>query len=258
VPEPTEDIEGIHRIKRRKDPDGKEHAYMGRKKLPLGRIKQKPDPRDQLHKAKPPKRAPQLAAATYRYWNDSTWRGDQGNTSQCVAYSAVHRIENSPKTYPATGPVVPPATVYARAQEIDEFPGTNYEGTSVRAGAAVMLERGFISEYQWVYDMTSLITLLHLSGPVVFGSVWWWSMFNPRRVKDAAGTYRQTLVIDEGQGEAGGHAYLANGVNLPGKVIRILNSWGSSWGASGRAWMSFDTAEKLLFPDGEACYYVEV
>jgi hypothetical protein len=257
VPEAAEDLEGIHRIKRKRDPDGKERAYMGRKRLPLGRRKQEPDPRDRLHTAKPPKRRPR-AAATYRYWYDGVWRGDQGNTSQCVIYSGLHRIENAPRTYTAAGPILVPTTAYNRAQEIDEWPGNDYEGTSVRAGAKVMLEHGLISEYQWVYNMTDLIQLLHQSGPVVFGTVWWWSMFNPRRVKDAAGTYRETLVVDESQGDAGGHAYLANGLNLPGKVIRILNSWGLSWGANGRAWMSFATAEKLLFPDGEACYYVEV
>lgn len=251
------DIEGIHSIKRRMDLDGTYRAYMGRKRLPLGRRKQKADPRDKLHPAKPSTRAPMLAA-TYRYWNDSTWRGDQGNTSQCVAYSALHRIENAPRTYPEAGPVLNPTTVYNRAQEIDDWPGTNYEGTSVRAGAKVMLERGFISEYQWVENFDDFLLLLHMQGPINVGTTWYWSMFNPRRVKDAQGAYRTTVTIDESKGSAGGHAYLINGINIPSRVVRVLNSWGTSWGAGGRAWMSFDTIERLVFGEGgEACLYVE-
>jgi hypothetical protein len=251
----------LHLVRRVPDDKvkGLVHAYIGRKRIRLGR-RYAVDDRDKNYLAKRPRkpRGLPLGAVTYRNWNDTTWRGDQGNTAQCVAYSAVHRIENSPKTYTAAGPVVAPATVYNAARAIDEWPGTDYEGTSVRAGAKVMLAKGFIKEYRWVPDMATFIDLVHYTGPVIVGSIWWWSMFTPRWVKDAQGTYRWTLVIDESDGDAGGHAWLVNGVNRVSKTFRMLNSWGSSWGLNGHAWVSFDTMEQLVFGQwGEACLYVE-
>ena len=176
----------LHNIRREKDDAGIEHAYLARKRIRLGR-RFAEDPRDQSSIRPSAHASPvalPLGAVTYRNWNDSTWRGDQGNTAECVAYSGVHRIENSPKTYTAEGPVIKPSIVYAAAREIDEWPGTDYEGTSVRAGAKVMLAKGFIKEYQWVYDFATFTDLVHYSGPVVVGTMWYWSMFTPVWSKD--------------------------------------------------------------------------
>lgn len=248
----------MKKIRRRKDPKtGKDRPHDGRRFVGLGRRKQEPDERDNLHRV-PRKRSVRAAtAATYKVWGDRTWRGDQGQTPQCVAYSALHRIENSPKTYPEPGSVLVPQAVYDEAQAIDEWPGTNYDGTSVRAGAKVMLAHGFISEYQWCQDMQDFITTLLTLGPVVAGSAWDWSMFDPVYRNDAAGT-RRMMIAPDGD-EAGGHAYLFNAINLDGRVARILNSWGPSWGANGRVWMDLNDVEALLFGrGGEACVYREV
>jgi hypothetical protein len=58
-----------------------------------------------------------------KYSGDSTWRGDQNRWPRCVAYSALHRVENSPITYTAAGPVVDPKVIYDRAQRVDGWPG---------------------------------------------------------------------------------------------------------------------------------------
>lgn len=248
-----------HRVRREKDDAGIEHAYIGRKRIRLGR-RHAPDERDKQYPAKRP-RKPRglLTAATYRNWYDLIWRGDQGNTSECVAYSALHRIENAPVTYKEAGPILKPHDVYEAAQEIDEWPGSNYEGTSVRAGAKVMQSKGLIKEYQWAQDFATFTDLVHYSGPMLVGTMWYWSMFTPVWSKDASGKYRWMLEIDESEGEAGGHAWLVNGVSRTSRTFRMLNSWGSSWGSSGHAWLSFETMERLVFGEyGEACLYVEV
>jgi C1A family cysteine protease len=236
-------------------------AYIGARHIGLGRRKDKPDPRDSIARLPALPRAAEAALPDYKNWGDSTWRGDQGAFPHCVAYSATHRIENSPTTYPESGPVVDPTDVYARAQLIDEYAGENYDGTSVRAGAKVMLEKGFISEYQRITTLQELIDFLRRpasagGGPVLIGIDWYSSMFSPVYEQDALGDYRWMLVPSGSA--AGGHAVLVNGVNVPRMTFRILNSWGRDWGVDGRASMRFSDMEDLLFSQGgDAWRYVE-
>lgn len=237
-------------------------VYMGTRKLSLGRRKSKADPRDYPYEMPSGARTFLRAATQYypKYWWDLGWQGDQGASPHCVAYSALHRIENSPRTHPTPGPVADPRTFYSRAQQIDEWPGEAYDGTSVRAGAKVARELGFISEFRRIATMDELKAAIALEGPVILGTYWYYSMFNPRYLKSADGKYRWTVVVDAAEGGiAGGHAYLANGINFEAQTIRILNSWGPTWGVEGRATLTFATAERLVFAEeGEAFVYKEV
>jgi C1A family cysteine protease len=91
---------------------------------------------------------------------------------------------------------------------------------------------------------------------MVLGTSWHWNMFDP----DSSGYLRL------GGGNAGGHAYLAVAVNRnrinpdrsDGGSIRILNSWGESWGQKGRAWITMADMATLLEDDGEAAMGVEI
>ena len=88
---------------------------------------------------------------TYKYWwADGNW-GDQGAWPYCVAYAWLHFMEDGPVTWepraPDSGFIFDPADLYDQAQKIDEWPGEDYAGTSVRAGAKVMRRWGIISEY---------------------------------------------------------------------------------------------------------------
>lgn len=238
--------------------DGK--TYIGARHIRLGRRKDERDPRDRIARRAA---APPVAEVLpdWKYWGDLTWRGDQGAFPHCVAYSATHRIENSPTTYPEPGPVVDPVAVYQRAQQLDEFPGENYDGTSVRGGAKVMLEKGFISEYQRITTLQDLIDFIRRprtagGGPVLIGIDWYTDMFSPVYEQDALGDYRW-MVIPTGS-VAGGHAVLVNGVNVPRMTFRILNSWGRDWGVDGRATVRFADMDNLVFTQGgDAWRYVE-
>jgi hypothetical protein len=226
---------------------------LGRRRLRLGRRREKEDPRDFPYRH--PEQEPR-AAATYRYWPDRTWRGDQGDTPHCVAFSCLHRIENSPRTYPAPGPVVAPLDLYRYAQRNDEWPGTDYEGTSVRAGAKAALSYKLIARYERITTMEDLVYLVMNDGPVVVGTDWDWDMFSPVWRRSADGTYRWTLV--EGGDVVGGHAYLINGWSLSANGGRVLNSWGMGWGDAGHAFISYPTLNRLVFERlGEAYRYIE-
>ncbi len=212
----------------------------------LGRI-YIPDKRDLNYplSAKLPKT---VAVISRRMWRSSTYWGDQGKTSQCVAYSWIHFIHHSPLTYPGKNPIIPPLEMYNEAQQNDEWPGENYEGTSVRAGADVLLKRGLIKEYRWGKNIEELISAVLQIGPVVLGTVWLTGMFNP----DASGFIKFT------GWPAGGHAYLVDGVDIKLKYFRIKQSWGRNWGVKGNAFISFVDMEALLTSDySEICLAIE-
>lgn len=186
---------------------------------------------------------------TYRYWNDTGWWGDQGQTPQCVGYAWTHWLEDGPVTQGGVPPILKPETIYHEAQKIDEWPGENYDGTSVRAGAKVLQSRGFISSYHWAMNIDEVIHCLLNIGPMVMGTNWYSSMFEPND---------DNIIEVRGTRPAGGHAYDANGINLIRGWIRIKQSWGRSWANHGHAYMYIEDFERLLNENGEACIAQEV
>jgi hypothetical protein len=210
-----------------------------------------PDPRDRNF----PLRAevPRNLTGRRFWWDSGAWL-DQGATGTCVGHGWAHWVEDSPITPEGT---IDPFGIYRDACLIDEWADNDDQdldwGTSVRAGAKVLVSRGVCSGYLWAEDLQTVIDALLSKGPVVVGTAWYDSMFQTRSVKDAAGTYRQTLVISPDAEIAGGHCYVLNGVDTDARVFRMKQSWGRSWGANGRASIRFGTMARLLAEDGEAC-----
>lgn len=193
-----------------------------------------------------------------RYWWADGWWGDQFYTSECVAYSWAHWLEDGPITHHPkapqreaqheTGALISPNELYTLAQEVDEWPGEDYEGTSVRAGAKILQRWGYISAYGWAWDVPTIVDAIMTTGPVVVGTNWYESMFYPTK----SGRIR----VD---GQAfGGHAYVLNGVNKVTREFRIKNSWGRNWGYHGFAYIGFDDMARLIDEHGEACLADEV
>jgi C1A family cysteine protease len=194
-------------------------------------------------------------AVSYRYWLSRGVAYDQGDTSQCVAYSGVRYLI----THPICNKPLPFKPLYTECQRSDEWSGEEpeYEGTSVRALFVVLKRRGLVSEYRWGSNAETVVAHLLTRGPVVMGTDWTREMFMPDR---------WGYITDDGPNE-GGHAYLLIGANrkkvhpLTGEVgaVRLINSWGPNWGAqAGKAWMSFATLERLIKADGEAAVATEI
>lgn len=211
----------------------------------LGRL-HIPDSRDErfLLRNVLPKAEPRL---THRYWWPSGWWGDQGYTPQCVAYAWMHWLEDGPITHAprgiGEGPVLDPRLVYREAQRVDQWPGESYDGTSVRAGAKVLQQRGLIGSYRWGWTLADLIDSVLQLGPTVVGTWWYSEMWNT----DAEG------FLHVSGSRVGGHAYLVNGVNVRRGVLRLKNSWGRGWGENGAAWIGFEDMERLIHEHGEVC-----
>lgn len=215
-----------------------------------------PDPRDRDY---PLRQAVPRNLTGRRYWWDSGAWLDQGFTGTCVGHGWAHWVEDSPITPEGT---IDPYGIYRDACLIDEWTENDDQGldwgTSVRAGAKVLVSRGVCSGYLWAFDLQTLIDAVLSKGPVVVGTNWYDSMFEPRSAKDAAGNTRQMLLIDADAQVVGGHCYVLNGVDTEARVFRVKNSWGRNWGANGRASIRFGAMERLLLEDGEGCMAQQV
>lgn len=137
--------------------------------------------------------------------------------------------------------------LYRLSVEIDPWPendGPDWQfGTDVLSCAKQVKALGFMPEYRWAFGIDDLVLALGYNGPAVLGVPWYTGMFAP----DAAGVLHISGRVE------GGHAILANGVNVTKRLIRLHNSWGDGWGIGGEALISFDDLDRLLHEQGEAC-----
>lgn len=190
-----------------------------------------------------PQRAPK--GVTEKYWQDDEWYGDQGQTPHCVGFGWTAWVSDGPVTHQPVPPF-DPNDLYYRCKEIDGEPQQE-DGSSVRSGAQALQEWGFIESYHWAYNAATVARAILSAGPVVFGTNWYASMFEP----DA------THVIRINGDVEGGHCYVVNGYDRKTKLFRIKNSWGTGWGDNGHAFIGYDDVDRLLREQGEAVLALE-
>lgn len=185
-----------------------------------------------------------IPSITLRHWRTGPVL-DQGNTSQCVGYAWRQWLTSAP-VMQSGGPV--PESIYREAQKVDEWPGEGYDGTSVRAGAKVLQDQGFITSYWWASNAEDVRDYVLQTAPVVVGTDWLSNMFHV----DARG------FLDVSGFPVGGHAWLICGYSTDKQAFRMINSWGKTdFGEAGRAWIRFSDFQMLLSRNGEACAAIE-
>lgn len=175
-----------------------------------------------------------------------TWsiyaRLNQGSEGACVGFSWAHELAARPSVNMVDDDLARMG-IYREAQKIDEWPGEQYEGTSVLAGAKVVQKHGFMKEYRWCFGLDDMIQAVGHVGPVVLGINWYESMSVP--FPDG--------FIQVAGGVVGGHAILAFSVSNHSRYFRLHNSWGEGWGDKGTCKVRFEDMERLLHEQGEAC-----
>lgn len=168
---------------------------------------------------------------------------DQGFEGACVGYSFTHEAAARPAKIKDVNNQIAQA-IYRRAQDLDEWEGSDYEGTSVLAGAKSAVEKGWYTGYTWGFGLEDVLRTIGYRGPVVLGINWYEGMGD---------VDRRTGFIQVTGGVMGGHAILANGVNIKEKKVRLHNSWGPKWGWGGDCFITFEDLDRLLHEQGEAC-----
>lgn len=113
--------------------------------------------------------------------------------------------------------------LYEEAQKIDEWPGENYEGTSVRAGFEILRQRG---HRRLINGVTG-----------------------PERLEDGVAAYRWATSVADIHGAI--QMPLADSLN----GVPLLNSWGRSYPHI--VWLWDEDLDRLLNEDGEAAVVVD-
>jgi hypothetical protein len=134
--------------------------------------------------------------------------------------------------------------LYSLATKLDDAPGSyppNDTGSSGLGVCKAGKKLGYLSGYRHTFSFAQFTAALQVS-PMIVGTDWTDSMTTP----DA-----NHFVHPDGP-VAGGHEYLALGVDYSKKSLTFLNSWGSGWADHGRFHMTFDAFAALLQKDGDA------
>ena len=173
-------------------------------------------------------------------WPQGTYL-DQGQEGACVGFAWCHEAAAMPQVRTVDETFA--RIVYREAQHLDAWPGVDYEGTSVIAGAKAMKARGYLTEYRWAFSLNDALVAASRKGPVVLGLNWYTGMMD---------TDLDSYIHPTGRIE-GGHAILLLGVSVKYRAAVLQNSWGQTWGRNGRCYISWDDLGLLLDQQGEAC-----
>lgn len=208
-----------------------------------------PDSRDRAHPLSLV--TPLRATVSHRFWRTGKVL-DQGQYPRCVAFAWTQFLQSAPiMTKVSISPEAYAAALYRRAQELDEFDGTDYEGTSVRGGAKALEEQGRLAEYLWSNNEDEIRRYVLSRGGLVLGVDWFEGFFEPKKI---GGEFWLEPTGDV----VGGHAIYEYGFSDSLNAHGWLNSWGDSYGRGGRVRVHRDVLKDLSARDGfEACSAVE-
>jgi hypothetical protein len=172
-------------------------------------------------------------------WKRHLWL-DQGQEGSCTGFGAAHTLGEGQYWRQLDNTAA--RSFYKGAQRYDEWPGENYEGSSV-LGVMEYLhhETDYLREYWWATNLDEILHAICYYGPVEMGSWWRSGMMN---------THDDGYIRNTG-GVVGGHAYCLGQVDLVHRRVRVDQSWGRDWGWDGAAWLDFDDLAGLLADGGE-------
>lgn len=181
---------------------------------------------------------------------------DQGALGSCTGNAAVGLLGTDFNgrpgltSVPLNGHVLPvdedlAVQVYELATRLDDIKGSyppDDTGSSGLGAAKALKKLGLATGYTHAFSLAALKSALQ-SGPVMVGTVWLESMFDPT----AAGS----ITVDRASSVAGGHEYVLSAYDATARQFRIDNSWGTGWGLNGSALVTETDMQWLLSQQGD-------
>lgn len=177
---------------------------------------------------------------------------NQLNTPGCSGFGCGHALAASPKAAVDITPEVA-LQLYYQAQREDEWPGEDYDGSSVNGAMHAARTLGRIKGWRWASTPEEIRHGLSYHGAAEAGSLYYDNMLET----DLGG-----YIHAEG-GVVGGHAYCISGFrqspDRPGAYDYWMdNSWGEEWGVYGGAWITDTDAHFLWFSnEGEIAFPIK-
>jgi hypothetical protein len=179
-----------------------------------------------------------------------TWRCDvqldQGSEGACTGFGTAHEATARPVVVKGINNDMA-RMVYYRARQLDQWPGEDYEGSSVLGAVTAAVELGWYTEYRWAFGEADLALAVGYKGPAILGVNWYEGMSAP----DKDGVIHVTGRL------SGGHCIVCIGYNHKRRMYLLQNSWGKKWGVNGRCWIAASDMALLLARRGEACIPVK-
>ena len=188
---------------------------------------------------------------------------NQGAEGSCVGFAVAKTIEMAYRKQ-SKCPDLSERWAYEYAKRHDEWPGNNYEGSSVRGGlkgankAGVCVERFWpyrpnrrgkprsraaadaskhkIVKYTRIAGITNIKAAVHSRGAVAAAAMVHEGWLRPRR--------NGVIPFNSRHGMLGGHAFTI--VGFGGVGFWVANSWGSRWGKRGFGVLSYKDARLHL------------
>lgn len=185
------------------------------------------------------------------FYYEDAWRGNQGDTPRCTAYSSVTAAADGPITHPGQNPIVDPDVLYEEIVAIDRSEGRYFDdGATTLASAKALQRRSIIGEYLWGYSIEDFIKAI-AAGVVIIGTDWYEGMDDPNA---SDGIIRATGSI------RGGHQIEINGADLDAGMARLKQTWPLPWGYQGRgdAFLPFEDLAKLLATGADLLLFREL
>lgn len=173
---------------------------------------------------------------------------DQGQLGACTAFAALGVMMTEPfyrTSFKYSGADAIKFYEQETALDNSQIPGAyppDDTGSTGLWSMKLLRKMGLISGYKHAFSFTTVKKLLQVD-PVSFGVPWYNSMFTP----DKYGR----IHVDQSSGLAGGHQLDGTGIDFVNQEIELTNSWGPSWGLSGRCRISFADMQALLANHGD-------
>lgn len=174
---------------------------------------------------------------------------DQGQLGSCTANAALGMLCTGPLDMGKWWTEQDAVDFYSAETRIDDrlgIPGHYPPDDTGSCGLASMKlarSRGWIATYRHAFSVTTALGWLGKQ-PISIGIPWLNSMFNPG---PGALTH-----VDRRSGVAGGHQICLDGIDPVHSRVRFANSWGTSWGDNGWAWLTYADLQWLLGQGGDA------